>query len=247
MKSWASVFPQWEDRSTDARRIAFRCGPVVRLSALRLPSFKGGVSWRRFLAWLFLASAKLGCEGASRQRMDACSASGHSKDIRPCRGGEPATEPAKLSGAAHARRVAGAAVARAQRFGPARAVRFAGIVPLLRRQAVPQAAHMLRRRPGGVRLEALVPQEGQAQDAAAGMEPARAAQVAVAPPAAKPLAPRRSCRGGKTAISGAFNNSFAAVARRGHFGLCPPRFVPVAPHRARCAFSFPGQLRCLAP
>src|SRR5580658_10121221 len=45
-----------EERRKDARRIAFRCGPVVRLSALRLPSFKGGVfgdafwlgfSWRR--------------------------------------------------------------------------------------------------------------------------------------------------------------------------------------------------------
>src|SRR6202051_1908367 len=85
-----------------------------------------------------------------------------------------ATTHAKLSGAAHARTVAGAPIARAQRFDPARAVRFAGIVPLLRQQAVPPAAHMLRRRPGGVRLEALVPQEGQAQDVAERMEPARA-------------------------------------------------------------------------
>jgi hypothetical protein len=42
MKSWTSVLPQWEDRRKGARRIALRCGPVVRLSALRLPSFKGG-------------------------------------------------------------------------------------------------------------------------------------------------------------------------------------------------------------
>jgi hypothetical protein len=73
-----------------------------------------------------------------------------------------ATTHAKLSGAAHARRVAGAPIARAQRFDPARAVRLAGIVPVLRQEALPAAAHMLRRRPGGVRLEALVPQEGQA-------------------------------------------------------------------------------------
>src|ERR1700722_13941880 len=73
-----------------------------------------------------------------------------------------ATTHAKLSRAANARRVAGAPIARAARFGPACAVRFAGIVPLLRQQAVPPGAHMLRRRPGGVRLEALVPQEGQA-------------------------------------------------------------------------------------
>src|SRR5271154_697166 len=83
-----------------------------------------------------------------------------------------ATTHAKLSGAAHARRVAGAPIARAQRFGSARAVRFAGIVPLLHQEALPPGAHMLRRRPGGVRLEALVPQEGQAQDAAERMEPA---------------------------------------------------------------------------
>src|SRR5580692_12241713 len=61
-----SVLPQG-GRRKDARLIAFRCGPVVRLSALRLPSFKGGVSWLGFLTSLFLASAKLGCEGASRQ------------------------------------------------------------------------------------------------------------------------------------------------------------------------------------
>jgi hypothetical protein len=54
MKSWASVLPQG-GRRKDARRIPFRCGSCTRLSALRLPSFKGGVSWQRFLAWLFLA------------------------------------------------------------------------------------------------------------------------------------------------------------------------------------------------
>src|ERR1700722_7158206 len=48
-----------------------------------------------------------------------------------------ATTNAKLSGAAHARRVAGAAVGRAQRFDPARAVRFVGIVPLLRQKTLP--------------------------------------------------------------------------------------------------------------
>ncbi len=158
-----------------------------------------------------------------------------------------ATTHAKLSGAAHARRVAGAPIARAQRFDPARTVRFAGIVPLLRQQALPPAAHMLRRRPGGVRLAALVPQEGQAQDAAERMEPARAPQVVVTPTAAKPAPPNPSRRGGRSAISGSSDNSFAAVARRGYFGLSPPRFVPVVPHGACRAFSFPGQLRCLAP
>src|SRR5580693_3118722 len=112
-----------------------------------------------------------------------------------------ATTHAKLSGAAHAQRVAGAPIARAQRFGPARAVRFVGIVPLLHQEAVPPGAHMLRRRPRGVRLEALVPQEGQAQDAAAGMEPARAPQVAVAPAAAKPAPPRPLRRGVRSGIS----------------------------------------------
>src|SRR6202035_1526558 len=45
-------------RRKDARRIAFRCVPVVRLSALRLPSFKGGVSWRRFFGLAFLGVGK---------------------------------------------------------------------------------------------------------------------------------------------------------------------------------------------
>ena len=35
--------------------------------------FKGGVFWRRFLAWLLLAWVQLGCEGASRQRRDSSS------------------------------------------------------------------------------------------------------------------------------------------------------------------------------
>jgi hypothetical protein len=242
-------------RRKDARRIPFRCGSCTRLSALRLPSFRGGVFWEcflasLFLAWLFLVWAKLGCEGASRQRMDACRkrtfrkrTSGHFQ--RTGYGAE--TTHAKLSGAAHTRTVAGAPIARAQRFGPARAVRFAGIVPLLHKETLPPGAHMLRRRPRGVRLEVLVPQEGQAQDAAERMEPARAPQVVVAPRAAKPAPPNPSRRGGRSAISGWSDNSFAAVARRGYFGLSPGRFVPVAPHRARRAFSFPGQRRCLAP
>src|ERR1700693_1266528 len=112
-----------------------------------------------------------------------------------------ATTHAKLSGAAHARRVAGAAIARAQRFGSARAVRFVGIVPLLRQEALPPRAHMLRRRPGGVRLEALVPQEGEAQDAAERMEPARTPEIVVTPAAAKPAAPRPLRRGLRSAIS----------------------------------------------
>jgi hypothetical protein len=147
-----------------------------------------------------------------------------------------ATTHTKLSGAAHARRVAGAPIARAHRFDPARAVRFAGIVPLLHQEALPPAAHMLRRRPRGVRLEALVPQEGQAQDAAERMEPARAPQVVVAPPAAKPP-PRPSHRGARSAISGWSDDSIAAVARYGRFGLCPPRIVPVACFMARATLS----------
>jgi hypothetical protein len=158
-----------------------------------------------------------------------------------------ATTHAKLSGAAHARTVAGAAIARAQRSGPARAVRAAGIVPLLRQEALPPGAHMLRRRPGGLRMEALVPQEAEAEDAAEGMEPARAPQVVVTPHEAKPAPPRQSRRCGRSPVSGRSDNSFAAVARRGYFGLSPPRFVPVAPHGACRAFSFPGQPRCLAP
>jgi hypothetical protein len=60
MKSWASVLPQWEDRREGARRIAFQCGPVVRLSALRLPSFKGGVFGNAFgLAFLGVSKARV--------------------------------------------------------------------------------------------------------------------------------------------------------------------------------------------
>jgi hypothetical protein len=191
---------------------------------------------------VFLAWAKLGCEAASRQRRDSSSPglTRRSMEIRRTLVGPNCTRPfsmdhrvkpggdeertsghgaattrrhAKLSGAAHARRVAGAPIARAQRFGPACAVRFVGIVPLLRQQAVPPRAHMLRRRPGGVRLEALVPQEGQAQDAAAGMEPARGPEIVVTPAAAKPAPPRSLRRGVRSAISGWFNNFFAAVAR----------------------------------
>jgi hypothetical protein len=96
-------------------------------------------------------------------------------------------------------------------------------------------------------MEALVPQEAEAQDAAERMEPARAPQVVVAPHAAKPAPPRQSRRCGRSPLSGWSDDSFAAVARRGYFGLSPPRFVPVAPFGACRAFSFPGQLRCLAP
>jgi hypothetical protein len=94
----------------------------------------------------------------------------------------------------------------------------------------------------------LVPQDGEeAQDTAERMEPARAPEIAVTPRAAKPAPANPSRRGSRCAISGWSSNAFAAVARRGHFGLSPPRFVPVAPHGARRAFFFPGQLRCLAP
>ena len=174
----------------------------MRLSALRLPSFKGGVFWRRFWLGFSWREAKLGCVAASRERICACrkrtSFKGH-QGIFKGQGYGAATTHAKLSGAAHARRVAGAAIARAQRFDPARAVRFAGIVPLLRQEALPPAAHMLRRRPGGVRLQALAPQEGQAQDAVGRMEPARAPQVVVAPRcgqagAAAAIAPGRPIR-----------------------------------------------------
>jgi hypothetical protein len=170
------------------------------------------------------------------------------KDVSQRTSGHGAATHAKLSRAAHARRVAGAAMARAQRFDPARAVRFAGIVPLLHQKTLPPAAHMLRRRSGGVLPQPLVPQDGEeAQDAAERMEPARAPEIVVAPRAAEPPPPNPSRRGGRSAISGWSDNSLAAVARRGRFGLSPPRFVPVVPHRARRAFSFQGQLRCLAP
>ena len=149
-----SVLPQWEDRRKDARRIAFRCGPVVRLSALRLPSFKGGVFWTTLLGLAFLEVGKTRVRsGIARtdmrmSQMDIFQrTSGHFQRT----GYGAATTHAKLSGAAHARRVAGAAIARAQRFDPARAVRIAGIVPLLHQEALPPATHMLRRRPGGVR------------------------------------------------------------------------------------------------
>ncbi len=189
-----------EERRKDARRISCRCGSCTRLSALRLPSFKGGVFWTTLLGLAFLDLAFLGLGKARMRRGIATTnvrmsqndisqrTSGHFQRT----GYGAAKTHAKLSRAAHARRVAGAPIAPAQRFGPACAVRFAGIVPLLHQQALPPGAHMLRRRPGRVRLEALVPQEGQAQDAAAGMEPARAPQVAVA--RMEPTGPARSGR-----------------------------------------------------
>jgi hypothetical protein len=49
MRSARPRFLRKEERRKDARRIASRCGPVVRLSALRLPSFRGGVFGLAFL------------------------------------------------------------------------------------------------------------------------------------------------------------------------------------------------------
>jgi hypothetical protein len=110
------------------------------------------------------------------------------------------SDDAKLSGAAHARTVAYAPIADTHRSGLARAVRLAGIVPLLRQQAVPPGAHMLRRRPRGVPSEALVPQEGETQDAEAGMEQARSPHVAVVPPARRSPPPGPLRRSGRYAI-----------------------------------------------
>jgi hypothetical protein len=57
-----------EDRRKGARRIVFRCGPMVRLSALRLPSFKGGVSWLGF-SWRFLGKARMRRRIATTKRL----------------------------------------------------------------------------------------------------------------------------------------------------------------------------------
>jgi len=163
--------------------------------------------WLGF-SWLFLGVSKTRVRSSAARtdkRMSQKDTSQRTSGHFQRTGHGAATTHTKLSGAAHARRVAGAPIARAQRFGPARAVRFAGIVPLLRQEALPPGAHMLRRRPRGVRLEALVPQEGQAQDAAERMEPARAPQVVVAPPAAKPP-PRLSRLAARSAISGWFDH-----------------------------------------
>src|SRR5580693_9306321 len=268
----ASVLPQGgKEKGRAPHRFSMR--PDGAPLGAPPPFFYG----RRFLATLFglaflgVFLAKLGCEGASRQRKDSsspgltlCSSppgltrwsmpngrvqfgptrvlrSSMDRRVKPGdeeeRGSSPVVtkrergqdherqtgKHAKLPRAAYARRVAGAAIACAHPIGPAGAVRFAGIVPLLRRQALPPAAHMLRRRPGGVRLEALVPQEGEAQDAAERMEPARAPEIVVAPRAAKPARPNPSRRGFRSAISGWSDDAFAAVARRGYFGLSPPR------------------------
>ena len=216
------------------------CASRRSASLLSREEFLGMLSWPGF-SWRGKARMRSGIA-----RMDMRMSR---KDIfQRTSGYGAATTDAKLSGAAHARTVVDAATARAHRFDPARAVRFVGIVPLLRRQALPAEAHMLRRRPGRLRLEALVPpEEAEAEDAAERMEPARSPQVAVMPRAAKPALPRRSRRGARSALPGWSGNAFAAVARRGHFGLSPPRFVPVAPLRADRAVSFPGQRRCLAP
>src|SRR5580658_1541722 len=53
----ASVLPQG-GKEKDARRIAFRCGPVVRLSALRLPSFRGGALLGILFGLAFLGVSK---------------------------------------------------------------------------------------------------------------------------------------------------------------------------------------------
>src|SRR5580692_3147303 len=90
-----SVLPQG-GRRKDARRIAFRCGPVVRLSALRLPSFKGGVSWRCFLATLFglaflgVSKTRVRSRSARRDmRMSQKDIRAYSKDIKLWRGDDP--------------------------------------------------------------------------------------------------------------------------------------------------------------
>jgi hypothetical protein len=155
-----------------ARRIAFRCGTEVRLLALRLPSFKGGIFLAMLLGVAFLGLSKTRVrKGIARtDRRMSQRIPGH---------GAATHRPAKLSGPAYARRVADAPIAGAHRSGLARAVRLAGIVPLLRRQAVPPRAHMLWRRPAIVPAQALVPQDGEAQDAAAGMDQARAPHVVV--------------------------------------------------------------------
>src|SRR5208282_3801570 len=83
----------------------------MRLSALRLPSFKGGAC----LAWL---AAKLGCEGASRERTDLlCGRQ------RTSHHGQ-----AKLSGPVDARTVADRPVPQAPRIDQTRPMRFVRIV-----------------------------------------------------------------------------------------------------------------------
>ena len=206
------------------------------------PFFQGRSFWRRFLAWLFdftflgVGKTRVRSRIARTKRLVVARPA---MTTRRAQDHERQTgKHAKLPGAAHARTMAGAAIARAWRFGPACAVRFAGIVPFLHREGMPPAAHMLRRRPGGVRLAALVPQEGQAQDAAERMEPARGPRVVIVPrrKAAAAGAPGRAIR-----RCGAVQRRLAAVARPGHSGLCRPRIAPAAGIFARRASSFPGQ------
>jgi hypothetical protein len=174
MKSWASVPPQGgKEKGRAPHRFSMRIlhAPIGAPPPFFLrEEFFGDAFWLGF-SLRFLGAGKT----RVRSRIARTNMRMSQKDIfQRTLGHDAATTHAKLSGAAHARRVAGAPIARAQRFDPARAVRFVGIVPLLHKKALPPGAHMLRRRPGGVRLEALVPQEGQAQDAAERMEPARA-------------------------------------------------------------------------
>ncbi len=80
---------------------------------------------------------------------------------------------AKLSRPADTRRVARCSVPQARFLDLARAMRPAGLVPVLRQQAMPQDANVLRRRPAGLPSKALAPQDGEAQDPAPGMVPTR--------------------------------------------------------------------------
>src|ERR1700685_1006043 len=89
------------ERRKDARRIPFRCGSCTRLSALRLPSFKGGVFLGMLFGLAFLDLAFLGL-GKARVRRGIATTNVRmsqrdisQKDIRPFskdrlwRGGDP--------------------------------------------------------------------------------------------------------------------------------------------------------------
>ena len=139
---------------------------------------------------------------------------------------------AKLSRSADARRVAGGAVRRAHPVGMARAMRPRGIVPLLREEAMPPGANLLRRRPAGVPAKALEPGEGEAQDAAQGMGPARQPQLSVMKraDAFAAMSPALEINRGEDRRSG--------VAPRGQFWQGPRRFAPDA------AALYAGHLPC---
>jgi hypothetical protein len=94
MKSWASVLPQG-GRRKDARRISSRCGSCTRLSALRLPSFRGGVFGDAF--WLGFSFRFLGVSktrvrrgiATTNVRMSQKDIRAFSKDIKLWRGDDP--------------------------------------------------------------------------------------------------------------------------------------------------------------